>query len=60
MGMGIGMGLGFDDNDGNVVGGGVQGLGEAKMEGCDEGEVGDDQWLARVLGWGPLELEEWT
>ncbi|KAK5830078.1 hypothetical protein PVK06_013872 [Gossypium arboreum] len=32
------------------------------MERCDEeeGEVGDDPWLARVLGWGPLELEEWT
>ncbi|KAK8581928.1 hypothetical protein V6N13_144921 [Hibiscus sabdariffa] len=25
-----------------------------------EREVDDDQWLARVLGWGPLELEEWT
>ncbi|OMO66946.1 hypothetical protein CCACVL1_20910 [Corchorus capsularis] len=34
---------------------------DEKMDGCDEGEVGDDdQWLARVLGWGPLELDEWT
>lgn len=58
------MGMGFvDDNNNknncnnNVVGGGEEG-----MEGCDEelGEIGDDQWLARVLRWGPLELEEWT
>ncbi|XVE97673.1 hypothetical protein REPUB_Repub03eG0039300 [Reevesia pubescens] len=33
---------------------------EEKMDGSDEGEVGDDQWLARVLGLGPQELEEWT
>ncbi|KAL4334752.1 hypothetical protein GQ457_07G045120 [Hibiscus cannabinus] len=25
-----------------------------------EREVDDDQWLATVLGWCPLELEEWT
>ncbi|XWS17639.1 hypothetical protein CRYUN_Cryun33cG0084700 [Craigia yunnanensis] len=50
------MEMGFDDNNSNNVVGG----GEEEMEGSDEGEVGDDQWLARVLGWGPLELEEWT
>ncbi|XWS72456.1 hypothetical protein CRYUN_Cryun02cG0041300 [Craigia yunnanensis] len=56
------MGTGFDDNNNynDVVEGGVEGLKEEEMEGCDEGEVGDDQWLERVLGWGPLELEEWT
>ncbi|XVF89095.1 hypothetical protein PTKIN_Ptkin19aG0103200 [Pterospermum kingtungense] len=56
------MGMGFDDNNNNncnnvSVGGAVR---EEEMEGCDEGEVGDDQWLARVLKWGPLDLEEWT
>ncbi|XP_039071717.1 uncharacterized protein LOC120218891 [Hibiscus syriacus] len=47
------MKMGFDDNNNVVIGGG--GKGEA-----DKMEVDDDQWLARVLGWGPLELEEWT
>ncbi|KAK8568589.1 hypothetical protein V6N13_106494 [Hibiscus sabdariffa] len=31
-------------------------VGEEEMEGCDE----NDEWLSRVLGWGPLELEDWT
>ncbi|XVF35339.1 hypothetical protein REPUB_Repub18cG0137100 [Reevesia pubescens] len=44
------MELGFKDNN---VGGG-----EEQMEGCDEVEVGDDQWLARVLRWSPLDIEE--
>ncbi|XWS26409.1 hypothetical protein CRYUN_Cryun26dG0029900 [Craigia yunnanensis] len=48
--------MGFDDNNSNNVVGG----GEEEMDGCDEGEIGDDQWLARVLRWGPVELEEWT
>ncbi|XVE70924.1 hypothetical protein DITRI_Ditri10aG0108700 [Diplodiscus trichospermus] len=55
------MEMGFDDNNDNkVVGGGVQRLKEEKMEGCDEGDAGDDQWLERVLSWRPLELEDWT
>ncbi|TYI16981.1 hypothetical protein ES332_A08G292900v1 [Gossypium tomentosum] len=33
---------------------------EEEMDGCDEGELGNDQWLTIVLGWGPLELEDWT
>ncbi|XVE53899.1 hypothetical protein DITRI_Ditri03aG0039100 [Diplodiscus trichospermus] len=53
------LGMGFDDNSSNndVVGREEE---EVEMERCDEGEVGDDQWLARVLRWGPLEIEEWT
>ncbi|KAL4295491.1 hypothetical protein GQ457_12G021130 [Hibiscus cannabinus] len=40
----------------NVVGGGEEEMG---MDGCDEGEIDDDdQWLASVLGWVPMELEE--
>ncbi|KAK8698552.1 hypothetical protein V6N13_114664 [Hibiscus sabdariffa] len=38
----------------NKVGGG--GGEDEGMKGCDE----NDEWLSRVLGWGPLELEEWT
>ncbi|KAL9363176.1 hypothetical protein Peur_045961 [Populus x canadensis] len=31
------------------------------MDGCDVVELGDDQWLDRVLmGWGPVEVEGWT
>ncbi|PPR80283.1 hypothetical protein GOBAR_AA40436 [Gossypium barbadense] len=33
---------------------------EEEMDGCDEGELGNDHWLTIVLGWGPLELEDWT
>ncbi|GMJ07627.1 hypothetical protein HRI_004431900 [Hibiscus trionum] len=40
----------------------VGGEEDVEMDGCDEGEIDDDddddQWLARVLGWVPLELEE--
>ncbi|KAK8602470.1 hypothetical protein V6N13_057901 [Hibiscus sabdariffa] len=42
----------------NIGGGGGE---ERGMDGCDEGEIDDDdddQWLARVLGWVPMELEE--
>ncbi|GMI81392.1 hypothetical protein HRI_001808500 [Hibiscus trionum] len=56
--------MGFDDNN-NVVksrGAGKREVEKMESSCCDEegGEVDDDQWLARVLGWGPLELEEWT
>ncbi|KAF5743195.1 hypothetical protein HS088_TW09G01260 [Tripterygium wilfordii] len=35
------------------------GFGEEKMEGCDGVDSGDE-WLTRVLSWGPLEIEDWT
>ncbi|OMO86575.1 hypothetical protein COLO4_21059 [Corchorus olitorius] len=60
------MGIMVLDENLNVEGESEGVMGEEiddKMKGCDEGEVGegdDDQWLARVLGWGPLELDEWT
>ncbi|KAF5726161.1 hypothetical protein HS088_TW23G00902 [Tripterygium wilfordii] len=40
---------------------GDMGLGsvEGKMEGCDGVET-SDEWLTRVLSWGPLEMEDWT
>ncbi|XAR70797.1 hypothetical protein NMG60_11027796 [Bertholletia excelsa] len=56
--------LGFPAVAGNVMwmlrdGGccGVDAMGP-KMDGCDGREV-DDEWLARVLSWGPDELDEW-
>ncbi|GMN35997.1 hypothetical protein TIFTF001_005690 [Ficus carica] len=34
-------------------------LGKGRMDGCDLGEELDDEWLARVLNWGPVELDPW-
>ncbi|KAK5814123.1 uncharacterized protein LOC108468150 [Gossypium arboreum] len=44
----------YNNNSGDFV------AREEEMDGCDEGELGNDQWLTIVLGWGPLELEDWT
>lgn len=36
-----------------------KGFGEGdQVDGCDGEEV-DDEWLARVLSWGPVELDSW-
>lgn len=36
-----------------------KGFGEGdQVDGCDGVEV-DDEWLARVLSWGPVELDSW-
>ncbi|XP_048332129.1 uncharacterized protein LOC125423045 [Ziziphus jujuba] len=35
-----------------------KGYGEGEVDGCNSVEV-DDEWLARVLSWGPVELEPW-
>ncbi|GLT25564.1 hypothetical protein SLA2020_006860 [Shorea laevis] len=45
------------ENEMGMEGGGIDdGVGGVGMDGCD-GEVVDDQWLARVLGWDPLEID---
>ncbi|GKV03579.1 hypothetical protein SLEP1_g15853 [Rubroshorea leprosula] len=45
------------ENEMWMEGGGIDdGVGGVGMDGRD-GEVVDDQWLARVLGWDPLEID---
>ncbi|KAL6344498.1 hypothetical protein AAG906_002403 [Vitis piasezkii] len=34
-------------------------VGGERMDGCDGLEF-DDEWLSRVLSWGPLDLDDWT
>lgn len=35
-----------------------KGYGDGVMDDCDSVEV-DDEWIARVLSWGPVELDPW-
>ncbi|KAJ0091189.1 hypothetical protein Patl1_13025 [Pistacia atlantica] len=50
--------VGLSGNGEWTVGIGCHGGGEG--EGCDLMEEDGDEWLARVLGWGPpVELEDW-
>ncbi|KAK8505279.1 hypothetical protein V6N13_045721 [Hibiscus sabdariffa] len=54
----IGQYFAMNELTNNIVGGGGE---ERGMDGCDEGEIDvddDDQWLASVLGWVPMDLEE--
>ncbi|KAK9274145.1 hypothetical protein L1049_018959 [Liquidambar formosana] len=52
-------GSGWWVSENGVYGLGVgEGFGE-RMDGCDGGEL-DDEWLARVLKWGPHEVDERT
>ena len=35
------------------------GAGGERMDGCDGLEF-DDEWLSRILSWGPLDFDDWT